>query len=195
MKSKTEWIRFSNKFLIVSGVLAIICAIVVRRQIPTYTQAKVMTGNQCIDYRSAMNQYHDRYGRFPVHCTNVIELARMLSGEDVNGDNPDQAVFFASKMSLKKRVHDKFGFPFELSVSADDSGTNFILRSYGRKKFREHRIKTSTPIAQMNISELHTQTLARVEAELRTQTQANSLTGTNQSVTEKETNHVNSISQ
>jgi len=191
MKSRTEWIRFSNKFLIVSGVLAIICAIVVRWLTPTSFQRQVKNTRQHSDYRQAMNQYHEHYGRFPIHCTNITELAQVLNGEGINGDNPDKVKFFTSKMPLKKRVLDGYGFPFELST--DDSGTHFILRSYGSKRYREHYLKNSAPPIQYNISVLYPH--VRTEAEARARTQTNALTGTNQSVTEKETNHVNSTSQ
>ena|GEM_PF-3721234 len=193
MKDRIYWIRFSNKFLIGSGVLAIICAIVVRLLTPTSLQRQALNTRQHSEYRQAMSLYHARYGRLPVHCTNITELAQVLNGENVNGDNSDKVKFFSREMPLKKRVHDGYGFPFDLST--DDSGTNFVLQSYGSKRYRENRIKTSTPL-KYNISELYIRTLAEVEAELRARMiQTNALSGTNQSVKGKETNHVNSISQ
>ena len=82
-------------------------------------------------------------------------------------------------------------FPFELST--DDSGTNFILRSYGSKRYREHYLKSSVPPIQYNISVLYPH--VRTGAEARARTQTNALTVTNQTIITKETNHVHSASQ
>jgi len=192
MKDRIYWIRSANKFLVVSGVLAISCAIVVRRLTPTHTQAMVMTTRQQTDYRYAMNQYHVHYGHFPAHCTNTVELARALGGENVNGDNPDSIKFFSHDMALKKRVLDGWGFPFELSV--DSNGTNFILKSYGPKRYRE-TYRTNAIARTYNISALYTQTLAEAEAEARARIQTISVTVTNRPAIRKGTNHVNSTSQ
>jgi len=191
MKSKTEWIRFANKFLIASGVLAIICTFTVKwlrvRSESTFPEPTVRRFDPTNLYIQAMNWYYCHYHRFPVHCTNITELVQVLNGEDINGDNPDKIKFFNDKVDLEKLLYDEYRFPFDLSVDA--SGTNFILRSYGTPRYREHYLKNSAPPIQHQISVLY----PGIEERVRNKT--NALTVTNQSITGKGTNHVNSTSQ
>ena len=191
MKETGRGTKIFYGLLAIIVVLLIMTALMVRSH-PMSINERVKTMRQAEGYHHAMNLYHDRYGRFPVHCTNVTELARVLNGENTNDDNPDRITFFSNKMPLRKRALDGYGFPFELSV--DDSGTNFILRSYGSKKYREHRIRNSTAFLH-NISALYTQTLAQAEAEARARIQYVHFSGANQLNQVKETNHVHSISQ
>ena len=176
-------------------VIAIILTLVVAmcQESPWSARPKALNNRQMMDYRHAMNQYHDSYGRFPMHCTNVTELVRVLGGENINADNPDNIRFFASEMPLKKRVLDGYGYPFDLLV--DTVNTNFILQSYGSKQSRKLGLKTSNPLLRYPISTLYTQTLAEAEAEARAWVQCVHVSGTNQLNQAKETNHVDSISQ
>jgi hypothetical protein len=141
------------------------------------------TVKQFMTYRYAMNQYHERYKRFPVHCTNITDLARVLDGENTNDDNSDEIRFFRYELPLKKRILDGFGYPFDLAVLPD--GTNFILKSYGIK------YKRPTAFRSYNVAVLYTQTLAETEAQLPAQIQ----TTTNGPPPTGRTNHDGSVSQ
>jgi hypothetical protein len=141
------------------------------------------TVKQFMAYRYAMNQYHERYKRFPVHCTNITELACVLGGKNTHDDNPGEIKFFRYELPLEKRILDGFGHPFDLVVMPD--GTNFILKSHGI------RYKRSTALRSYNVAVLYTQTLAGAEAPLTAQIQ----TATNGPPPTGRTNHDGSVSQ
>ena len=120
------------------------------------------TKNQFSDYKYAMTQYHERYGRLPLNCTNVNDLASVLDGNNTNKDNPDKIRFFPKEKPLKERVLDGFGYPFQLSMGPD--GTNFILRSYGNSKRNAIRRDRSFAVMWCDVSILYTQTFAEGDA-------------------------------
>lgn len=197
MKRTGCWAWLSYVILGLGGLFLIVSAWTVSfSSYPGYAANKSKTVNQFEDYRYAMNRYHDHYSRFPVHCTNVAELACVLNGENINNDNPDKIKFFAREKPLSKRVLDGFGYPLDLSIGAN--GTNFILKSYGTTKRRnyERNRRTSTAFTKLDIAMLYTQPLA--DARARRMDQAKSLplsSTTNHLAPIKETNHVDSISQ
>jgi hypothetical protein len=193
--NKASLARFFNCFLGVIGSLFIGYAVLMKSKYPAGALARARTVNQFSDYRRAMNDYHGRYGRLPVHCTNITELTRMLDGENVNNDNPEKAGFFRRGTPLEKRIKDGFGFPFDLMIM--DGGTNFILKSYGSRKRRSYEHFRGNPTSLMNcdIAMPCTQTLSAAEAQSRSSVQLVNFSATNLPTPMKETKHVDSINQ
>jgi hypothetical protein len=82
---------------------------------------------------TALERYFYTYGTFPTGNVGFIE--RILSGEDLNGENPKKEVFLAHKPSIEhlNEMVDSWGTPFQIGFSQT---TNPIIHSAGpNKKF------------------------------------------------------------